>query len=551
MASINTASSTSSSWLTTFYYEQDLRSTHMNQILNATLKPGIYNANFALVMQTSDEASTSAENNISSANAGLYLFVKKGSTFVFSNSYGDVHNEKGEVSKPYEKDLSGVGSYLIKSVAEKDMFIPLATVSQSGSSTETTKLILGRQGDAGMAVTSMNDFYIAAKIVYYPVQDSAIHHPEFVCLRKNDDYDPDSGESLSNEDVYYLEVGVDNIGESSNPIVDGTKKYDLVEKNSNQQLSWLNVGLVHNTLDGVCVMDGSGNISYDSAKAYLERYVFIGRGLPEYRNTYLADQKSLKSSLITSPDCNKIYIDIPNTIVGSTIISKETDYQAIHNIGGKAADNYTAITSFSAPSFKEETEDNLFVDVTFLSYTENCNYSENNRSNILEETPCKFITYSFSTETSKNVFDPCYDNEGDNTEWENDSTGNVYKGHKYFSTNPNTLANEIIIPLDVSAANQQRLLDVIKNTNFIPKVVDLMRSDNVITADSGDKLIPLFAAFRKRVSADSYADKVSNDSRVHPANILSFLDLDNGMSKLSSMNISNNVFNIISILSDN
>ena len=69
------------SWMTTFIYEQDLRSYYMNNILYSLLHTGVYNADIS----------------ISSNNGILFLNIKKGTTLVFSNDYVDI-NSYGKIT---------------------------------------------------------------------------------------------------------------------------------------------------------------------------------------------------------------------------------------------------------------------------------------------------------------------------------------------------------------------------------------------------------------------------------------------------------------------
>ena len=67
----------SDKWMTTFIYEQDLRSYYMNNILYPLLHIGVFNSDIS----------------ISSGNGILFLNIKKGTTFIFSNDYVDIKNE--------------------------------------------------------------------------------------------------------------------------------------------------------------------------------------------------------------------------------------------------------------------------------------------------------------------------------------------------------------------------------------------------------------------------------------------------------------------------
>ena len=78
------------SWMTTFIYEQDLRSYYMNNILYSLLHTGVYNADLS----------------ISSYNGILFLNIKKGTTLVFSNDYVDIKKEVEEADNTLGSDSS-------------------------------------------------------------------------------------------------------------------------------------------------------------------------------------------------------------------------------------------------------------------------------------------------------------------------------------------------------------------------------------------------------------------------------------------------------------
>ena len=98
-------------WSTTFYYEQELRSAYMNNLLKGMLNPGIYNMNAAIY----------TKDNTNPNEQGVWLHIEPGAQLVFSNGYKVVNNL-------LERDLSSLGSYLVKCVAEQPVDIHLASI---------------------------------------------------------------------------------------------------------------------------------------------------------------------------------------------------------------------------------------------------------------------------------------------------------------------------------------------------------------------------------------------------------------------------------------
>jgi len=86
------------SWATTFYYGQELRSLYMNNMINGLIRPGLYNI---------DATITTVSNEVTGFSPGIYLRLKAGSTFVFSNGY-DVSE-----GNTYTRNLDKIGTYVV------------------------------------------------------------------------------------------------------------------------------------------------------------------------------------------------------------------------------------------------------------------------------------------------------------------------------------------------------------------------------------------------------------------------------------------------------
>ena len=68
----------STNWSITYQYQQDLSSKLFNQINTKTFRPGIYNPNIFI---------KAFDSVAGESSRGLRLLVKKGTTFIFSNTY--------------------------------------------------------------------------------------------------------------------------------------------------------------------------------------------------------------------------------------------------------------------------------------------------------------------------------------------------------------------------------------------------------------------------------------------------------------------------------
>ena len=129
------------------------------------------------------------------------------------------------------------------------------------------------------------------------------------------------------------------------------------------------------------------------------------------------------------------------------------------------------------------------------------------------------------------------------------------------------------IPLDINILNTDRLYSIIRNKNIIPTVIDYMRQHpekspylNPVEATS---LIPAAIIFRKircrRIAAGNSgiefkafdfcsslpkrSDQAVTSGRFHPANVLSFFDLQYKANQLNPINFkSDNIYKVLPVI---
>lgn len=549
MASI----SGNTSWMTSFFFEQDLRSQYMNGVLNAGLKPGIYNPNICLYTRDA----TSNTELTKDAN-GVNLFIRKGTTFVFSNNY-----EKANGSKCYERNLNNVGTYMIKCFAMEDIVVNLINASTTN---DTAVDILGTGSDSPACPL----FYIVASIMYNPDDSTGESIPEFRCVVPNYNYDSDN---VTSDSHYFNTAGSDSawqIPDGSGDSLETSKRY----------ISYLMVGAVKDVtatnIDGTSYRDPGihymaskgdwksaidGNSGSTGNVLWSQNHVFIGRGLQEYRQSLTADKNVMSPELIPCPELNSFVLDIPNTFINDILIDKPAEYSSIWGIRGK---NKQLFSSFDLNSRLSNYEDLnslissanngkelLIWDFYFLN--SRSRYSElGDLGNLFNDYnlgtgDLSIIHGAFVTEletNSVNFMNPSYDKEEDS------KLSNV-EHWDYLSDATSSarayLQGKKLIPLDVNDLNRDRLLKLIKNKSIIPQVINYMRKNNKLNIKKTTTLLPLAIAFRK-ISKNSgqlesngkSIDDIGylNDSttnRVHPCNILSLLDLQY---KTSQINVS-------------
>ena len=548
MASI----SGNTSWMTSFFFEQDLRSQYMNGVLNAGLKPGIYNPNICLYTRDA----TSVNTELTKDANGVNLFIRKGTTFVFSNNY-----EKANGSKCYERNLNNVGTYMIKCFAMEDIVVNLINASTTN---DTAVDILGTGPDSPACPL----FYIVASIMYNPDDSTGESIPEFRCVVPNYNYDSDNVTSGSR---YFRTAGT-NVGNAPWQIPEGSSSIEPKDK----YISYLMVGAVKDVtatnIDSTSYRDPKihymaskgdwksaidGNSESTGNVLWSQNHVFIGRGLQEYRQSLIADKNVMSPELIPDPSLNSFVLDMPNTFINDVLIDKPEEYSGIWGIRNRNRNlpnlNNNLVTLSGIKSAMNSSEgDFLIWDFYFLN--SRSRYSElEDLNNLLSgyniESDLSIIHESFATKLESidliDFMNPSYDKEADKR------VPNVdHWDYLSDETSPAKayLQGKKLIPLDVNDLNRDRLLKLIKNKSIIPQVINYLRKNNKLNIKKTTTLLPLAIAFRKvsknagelENNGKSVDDigYLSNDdtlNRVHPCNILSLLDLQY---KTSQINVS-------------
>ena len=622
---------TTDKWHTTFYYEQELRSLYMNQILSGLVKPGIYNANFSLVTLPN------VASNSTGPTGGLYVYIKKGSTFIFSNYYKNVDTEftvkdteNKETKSVLERSFEYPGTVVIKCVAEEDMCIPLVLLESGSSTTMAAKHLLGVKGE-----DTKKPYYIVAKYVYNPNEDSKYTAPSFEAhiLRDNFDIINIDSTNYRGTDCYYFLPADNDVSNEPYPLPDGATKYLSVGMDSAKNVSYLILGKVNpTTQNNYCGGNNSWNSSEESYSTYVQyvrEHTFVSRGLPEYSNSQIWDNLHTEPHIIPSEDGTVVYLDLPPTQSDDVIVSSPGDWKEVHNIAnyGKVENKKTLqiadFTKVDSDTLKDKIKDyikskgitdffptNTYVngtgdyisedgtrannlydtyhiaeypvicDMVFLKLKKNiANTSTEALLNVFQDanrtlTEDDFVQYTWLSAAGDVSLDPASDRESDRflaSKLISDPVGIINVddfiksiNHRGFSSVDGTLQGRFICPQDKCQANIDRLLPLMTNNSFIPTVIDAMRKDGVV-GDDCTALVPMFVSFRKLFKTESVVkeegkedviteswfsvDGVSNFNRVHPANILSFFDLQNSSTKINSFKIkSDNVFSILSVI---
>lgn len=522
----------------------------MNGLLNAGFKPGIYNANMY----------------IKATSTGLQLYIKKGTTFVFSS------NVKVTDSKTYERDLDNIGTYLIKSYALDDTTIELAKISSDASS--NMNYILG----AG-SVLSPRRFYVVATLNYDKEANAGAlaKTPQFYCVVANDKFEPSGYPSASDEKNYYYSCPLRATTGSQYFIQDGAKAVSNYEKTC-----YLIVGVVEYVPEKLgdtppAYLTTNGSQWQESAMdKWVKTHIFTGRGLPEYRHNLIDNRTQLYPDIMVSYDSEeggvaaKITLDAPNLAIEDRVYNEKMDYRTIYRIGPYNIQSFKgvdipAVTSSDISSalknVYEEGEKSPTALVTDLIYaTSRSRYSELEARDTRDDPTVKMYDKAEKLElhsyrvyskcpSTVNWMDPAYNVEGA------DSASSTYPAYSS-PTSPTTVTiGSPIIPLDVSCVNRDRLLDLVANKNIIPLIINKMRHENIIDPQGTSTLIPVALILRKYVKATNEGNWNAVDTLgyaqrgFNPPNILSCFDLQYRTTQINTINISSkDVYSIVPTL---
>lgn len=559
MATINTSNG---NWMTSFFYEQDLRSLYMNGALNSGFRPGIYNANMCLY--------TNADT--AKGNLGLYLFIKKGTTLIFSNNY--TLTSEGY----YVRNLDQVGTYLIKCVAQEDISVQLITLT-SGSYTNVCEKILG----LNTTYPAAELFYIAATMIYDSENSTGYTVPKFRCVLKNTSWTPTP--SYTSEDTNFFFTTPDT---DVYKIPDGSVNYS-----TRNLISYLFLGAVKdvNWSAGTYYATTSGKWRAGTpAQDWINNHVFIGRGFPEYRQNLTADKILDSPEVIPDPNLQTLYLDAPSISAKDRIYSSTTDWRGVYNIGAYTTtgsvkfemrttdeqnqDLEQQISNFASAHSMSTGSSILVSDILFLSSRDRYSneegadlkdmfYLSEDYSGIVHgfdfRNTLKFHHLRWLSRCSDSFIglDPAFEKESDRNAAD---ISNIT--HDSYVTTSRALTGTTIVPLDVSEVNRNRLFSLLKNRNVIPAVINYMRRAGLLDPLKETDLIPAVVFFRKFVysgsdwtSVDlfsSYGHTISGKTygeRFNPSNILNFFDLQFKTTKINNITtVSPEVFSVLPMM---
>ena len=179
----------STNWSITYQYQQDLSSKLFNQINTKTHRPGIYNPNIFI---------KAFDSTVGDSSRGIKLLIKKGTTFIFSNTYK--RDPDGSLNR-FHRDWDELDNdaYVIKCTALSDI--------------ETNVVDLTSTGESGKRFLSTN-CPVAALVAIISFEEATTQAPVFKLCAPSVFYDSayfHAGSSIPGTHIIPMEGWTDSI----------------------------------------------------------------------------------------------------------------------------------------------------------------------------------------------------------------------------------------------------------------------------------------------------------------------------------------------------
>lgn len=588
-------------WSTTFFYAQDLRSLYMNGLLANIVKPGIYNPNMAVFAKDTSQGSASNPSNnpiLKDTPQGLYLYIKKGTTFIFSNNYRYTNN------KDVVRDMKSTGSFIIKSTTLDDTYLPIDIINSVSS-----KMLFGQETtDSQLDYEAEKEIYLYAILNYSGEADLNVPNiPQIQWCTKNSEY------LTSPAGIRYMFNN--QIGGDKFRIPDGVGTFN----ESTSQTCYLFLGTLtrKKTATTLKYLGASGDWIAKGGEKFIEDYIFTGRGFPEYRQTSEQFSSVFKPDFTFSHDTFSpttetttetvpdYYLSAESMSLGSNVFStdKGYDWRGYFGLGSGKPPKSAKFTfhdwgsSLPSPGSNTEPNELLITDLVYLSVHNRT--SEETTEELLgsllktnnTEVPTlesfSWVTYGKDSDENKipQIFNPNqFDIQAVNSESEIvvdsepwDATHNKVNisfsqnaYHSKLETPKHTtttsssyiLSGVPTINLDTNVSNIERLASIIENKNVVPTVIEYIRrhrnefnneEESHMDASKCSSIIPVALAFRKFKKVENAwksIDSVSTlEGTVHPSNILNFFDLQSSAMKVFDVSIeTSDVYTILPVI---
>lgn len=573
-----------SSWATTFYHGQELRSIFMNGLLNSSLVPGIYNANLALITNSSVGDTNRAP--------GIYLWIGKGTTFCFSNAY-DFSRGSG-----YTRNLDKIGEWLVKCTALEDIKQPLIKASADLDLATRPRSYLGTVTSNNYQIDRVPVSLVQAYITYDADQADSTVAPSFrVSI-------PTSYCRKTGSDFSWYDAGLLNENREENDIL----AFD-------DEIAYLNVGAIVATQTNQMAYTtdtGGWNINNGAAGnfSWLQHHIFTAQGFPEYTHDQIT--RAYAPSFMVGPnpsicwltsshysDRDRLYkISGANwsQVYGQARLADGDVNTATpltgctNQMGFITTKKWNAsgeIAEQSQPAFYEGSSSvsrSNKVSITLYYLTSRAGLTSYSTESILKSEVSSVLKKSDGSNggipkvvsIELLVDDPDYSStsSGSITSDPYKSKFSAYPLIAPTSINPDTSNGvPVCIPLDVAKFNVERLRGILEGSNIMQVGIDYMRQHPskypYLTPQVATSLIPLAAALIKYDSNGDPVDPVTKnkfmyytpaemlapsavtktpDTFCNPANIISYQDLQVSSNKITQMNITSQGYMVLPFL---
>lgn len=474
-------------WMTTFVFNQDLRSYYFNNLLFSVVKPGVYNSDISL--------GTTA----SSTSSKLFLTIKKGTTLLFTNDY-----VKNEITGRYRRNFGSNENnenfndnvVLVKCVAREDYEYQNFTFENKTIPNERLYVISYFQYNPNASIASANI-------------------PRFGLFKRN---------TVQGTSAYFSSV----LSETGISIPEGQT---AIDNGTDGVLMYLILG----------VIEASNTESYNTfSEAWFKSHAFVCKGLPDYRypivNTKNTPSPDVIENFNAKNKVSTLYVDWSKICIDGDYYDSSAEWDEVYELTEETT------------SLKNASQISGSSDRTGLYITDSEYGVLKNGGLVVDYIFAK--TFNFENSTSLNNISSLNFNTTSTESLplvtyryiDTTFTPTVLSPKHY--TGSNTI---FTIYLDKGKTNKERLLNFIKNRGFMKKVVNNIRQEKLV--EGYTSIIPVAIAFRYFGENYSTLDTFTSRTSVNPSNVLCLLDL--AMENKNYNNLispSRDVYNVLSVI---
>ena len=472
-------------WMTTFVFQQDLRSFYFNNLLFSITKNGVYNSDISI--------GTKGEKT------KLYITLKKGTTLLFANDY--IKNSYDKYERNFGTDTNNAddnsGMALIKCTALED-----------------TSASMDFSSDASPSMTN-ETLYVISYMQYNP--DASVDNngsgPRFGIFRKSTSSDGASyfTRVVADDPTVYIPEGATNIDPQAT------------------QMLYLILGVLQpsNTMSSLTEFN----------EEWFKSHAFIAKGLPDYRYPMINTKRYpscdvLVDSSITDQK-STLYVDWSKVCINGDYYDSSVNWQEIYGL--ETFNNAVTVSKLSDELKITDTEwaklsnGGLAIDYVFAKTNNFTNEPSGSSLSIANSTPesLPLFTYRYiDSAFTKTTYNPL-------------SYEEVESQSEFFTTyldKSKTNTDRLMLFIK----NKGFMRKVINN---------IRQSGQAVNYNSIIPVAICFRYFIKDNSRVSGADNFTSRTMINPANVLCLLDLASNNRNYNTINTNvGNIYNVLSVI---